>query len=166
MQNFISVRSTCTLVVWNKKLPFTMKAVNFNRKWYERCLVVCFLYASSWASMCFIKKSLIIWLFPLMRISVIPRIVSWVFSAYIGYFPNCFAYFTASIGKSWKRYIPSKMSHFGMKFRESQSIKSVKSKDTNYDQNYPKYKTTIRIVLRLCRDLLHQTFRVYTDTPA
>ena len=55
-----------------------MKAVNFNRKWYERCLVVCFLYASSWASVCFIKKSLIIWLFPLMRISVIPRIVSWV----------------------------------------------------------------------------------------
>lgn len=53
-----------------------------------------------------------------------------------------------------------------MKFRESQSIKSVKSKDTNYDQNYPKYKTTIRIVLRLCRDLLHQTFGVYTDTPA
>lgn len=47
------------------------------------------------------------------------------FSAYIGYFPNCFAYFTASIGKYWKRYIPSKTSRFGIKFRESQSIKSI-----------------------------------------
>lgn len=94
------------------------------------------------------------------------------FTEYIGYFPNCFAYFTASIGKSWKRHIPSKMNRFGMKLRVLRENQSgyiwnfciYVGKDTDYSQNYPKYKTTICIVLELCRYLLHQAFRVYADS--
>lgn len=149
MQNFISVRSTCILVVWNRKLPFTMKTVNFSRnKWH---LMVCFPYVFPVSIL--YKK---VWLFDYFHWCVYR-----LFTAYIGYFRNCFAYVTASIGKSWKRYIPSKMSRFGMKLRVLREGQSgyiwnfciYLGTDTDHSQNYPKYKITICIVLELCRYL-------------
>lgn len=72
---------------------------------------------------------------------------------------------------SWKQYIPSKRSRFGIKFYvlcESQSgyiwnFCIYTGKDTDYGQNYPEYKTSSRIVLELCHDLFHQGYKLYLD---
>lgn len=72
---------------------------------------------------------------------------------------------------SWKQYIPSKRSRFGIKFFvlcESSSgyiwnFCVYTGKDTYYDQRYLEYPISSRIVLQLCNDLLHHGYRLYLD---
>ncbi|XP_035209506.1 piggyBac transposable element-derived protein 4-like, partial [Stegodyphus dumicola] len=72
---------------------------------------------------------------------------------------------------SWKQYIPSKRSRFGVKLYKICESKSgyisdfiiYTGKDTQYGSNYPEEQGPNRIVLELCHDLLDKGYTLYLD---
>ena len=72
---------------------------------------------------------------------------------------------------SWKQYIPSKRSRFGIKFFvlcESESgfiwnFCVYTGKETEFDKRYLEFNISARIVLRLYSDLLDRGYRLYLD---
>ncbi|CAL1272460.1 unnamed protein product [Larinioides sclopetarius] len=72
---------------------------------------------------------------------------------------------------SWKQYIPSKRSRFGIKFfvlceSESSYIWNLyiyTGKESDYGPRYSEFNISARIVLHLCDELLERGFRLYLD---
>lgn len=72
---------------------------------------------------------------------------------------------------SWRQYIPSKRSRFGIKFFvlcESESgyiwnFYVYTGKETYYDPRYSEFNISARIVLQLCDELLERGYKLYLD---